>query len=143
MTLIRSESILSKLMFQSPVVLPPPLKLVQPRPSWLDGDVLPIVKNSPVKEDVALPEALLLLKVVRAAEVGSAQVLHHQVQGAELLTSLVIPCLAGDCDLKDSPTSISSTKVNSASRTAQLPKVVCKADVVRRGGFTFTPFTIT
>ena len=143
MILIRSESNLRQLELQSPVVLPPPLELVQPRPSWLDGDVLPIIKNSLVKEDVALPETLLLLEVVRAAEVGSAQVLHHQVQGAELLTSLVIPCLAGDCDLKVSPTSISSTKVNSASRTAQLPKVVCKADVVRRGGFTFTPFTIT
>merc|ERR1719270_1505435 len=88
MILIRSESILSKLEFQSPVVVPPPLKLVQPRPSWLDGDVLPIVENSLVKEDVALPQALLLLEVVRAAEVGSAQVLHHQVQGAKLLTFL-------------------------------------------------------
>ena len=88
MTLIRSESILSKLMFQSPVVLPPPLKLVQPRPSWLDGDVLPIVKNSLVKKDVALPQTLLLLKVVRAAKVCPAQVLHHQLQRTERLASL-------------------------------------------------------
>ena len=58
--------------FQSPVVLSPTLKLVHPRSSWLNGDVLPIVKDSSVEKDVALPQPLLLLKVVGAAEVGSA-----------------------------------------------------------------------
>ena len=56
-------------MFHLPVVLSPTLKLVHPRPSWLDADVLPIVKDKSVEKDVALPQPLLLLVVVRAAKV--------------------------------------------------------------------------
>ena len=58
----------------------------QPVSVHLHGDVLPVVQRHLVKQHVALPEPLLLLKVVRCPKVCSAKVLHHQVKGAAALT---------------------------------------------------------